>query len=74
MCVCVVLTGDSQPHGEGHGDLRGGAGSHRHHAESGLAHQRHEEETRARRQVAGTTSAKIRKIPWICDSLCADLS
>ena len=49
----VCCAGDSQPHGEGHGDLRGGAGGHRHHAESGVAHQRHEEEARARREAAG---------------------
>ena len=52
----MCCAGDSQPHGEGHRDLRGGAGGHRHHAESGVAHQRHEEEARARREAAGTSA------------------
>ena len=52
----VCCAGDSQPHGEGHRDLRGGAGGHRHHAESGVAHQRQEEEARARCEAAGTSA------------------
>lgn len=74
LCVFVCLcgsprAGDSQPHGEGHGDLRGGAGSHRHHAESGAAHQRHEEEARARRQAAGAAALERQNHQWLSDFL-----